>query len=62
MDDKAIDKHYGISGILNYILEGLESSGKESIIEGEIRIKEKVIAKIIEMETFNYQIICFNVI
>ena len=29
MDEKAIDKHYGISGILNSILEGLESSGKD---------------------------------
>ncbi len=29
MDDKAIDKHYGISGILNSILDGLESSGKD---------------------------------
>ena len=29
MDDKAINKHYGISGILNSILEGLESSGKD---------------------------------
>ncbi len=28
MDDKAINKHYGISGILNSILDGLESSGK----------------------------------
>ena len=28
MDDKAISKHYGISGILNSILNGLESSGK----------------------------------
>jgi len=29
MDDKEINKHYGISGILNSILEGLESSGKD---------------------------------
>ncbi len=29
MDDKAINKHYGISGILNSILDGLESSGKD---------------------------------
>ena len=29
MDDKEISKHYGISGILNSILEGLESSGKD---------------------------------
>ena len=28
MNDKAINKHYGISGILNSILDGLESSGK----------------------------------
>ena len=28
MDDKAINKHYGISGILNSILDALESSGK----------------------------------
>jgi ubiquinone/menaquinone biosynthesis C-methylase UbiE len=28
MDDKEIDKHYGISGILSSILDGLESSGK----------------------------------
>ncbi len=28
MDDQAINKHYGISGILNSILDGLESSGK----------------------------------
>ena len=29
MDDKAISKHYGISGILDSILRGLESSGKD---------------------------------
>jgi ubiquinone/menaquinone biosynthesis C-methylase UbiE len=29
MDDNAINKHYGISGILNSILDGLESSGKD---------------------------------
>jgi hypothetical protein len=29
MDDKAINEHYGISGILNSILNGLESSGKD---------------------------------
>lgn len=29
MDDKAISEHYGISGILDSILKGLESSGKE---------------------------------
>lgn len=29
MDDDAINKHYGISGILNSILEGLDSSGKD---------------------------------
>ncbi|MDH5463915.1 MAG: hypothetical protein OEW49_06360 [Nitrosopumilus sp.] len=29
MDDKAISKHYGISGILNSIIRGLESSGKD---------------------------------
>ena len=29
MDDQAINKHYGISGILNSILDGLESSGKD---------------------------------
>jgi ubiquinone/menaquinone biosynthesis C-methylase UbiE len=29
MDDKAISKHYGISGILDSILSGLESSGKK---------------------------------
>jgi ubiquinone/menaquinone biosynthesis C-methylase UbiE len=29
MDDSAISKHYGISGILNSILEALEISGKE---------------------------------
>ena len=29
MDDKAINKHYGISGILNSILDALESSGKD---------------------------------
>jgi ubiquinone/menaquinone biosynthesis C-methylase UbiE len=29
MDDKEINKHYGISGILNSILDGLESSGKD---------------------------------
>jgi len=29
MDDKAINEHYGISGILNSILDGLESSGKD---------------------------------
>jgi ubiquinone/menaquinone biosynthesis C-methylase UbiE len=29
MDDSAINKHYGISGILNSILEALEISGKE---------------------------------
>ena len=28
MDDQAINEHYGISGILNSILNGLESSGK----------------------------------
>jgi len=28
MDEKAVDKHYGISGILSSILDGLESSGK----------------------------------
>ncbi len=28
MDDEAISKHYGISGILDSILEGLKSSGK----------------------------------
>ena len=28
MDDEAISKHYGISGILDSILKGLESSGK----------------------------------
>jgi ubiquinone/menaquinone biosynthesis C-methylase UbiE len=28
MDDKAINEHYGISGILNSILDTLESSGK----------------------------------
>lgn len=28
MDDKVISKHYGISGILDSILRGLESSGK----------------------------------
>ncbi len=27
MDDNAINKHYGISGILNSILDGLEFSG-----------------------------------
>ena len=30
MDDKAINKHYGISGILNSILDGLESSGEDT--------------------------------
>ena len=30
MDDNAINKHYGISGILNSILDGLESSGKDT--------------------------------
>ena len=30
MDDKAINKHYGISGILNSILDGLESTGKDT--------------------------------
>ncbi|MFB5648769.1 MAG: SAM-dependent methyltransferase, partial [Candidatus Nitrosomaritimum aestuariumsis] len=29
MDDDAISNHYGISGILNSILEGLKSSGKD---------------------------------
>ena len=29
MDDKAINEHYGVSGILNSILDGLESSGKD---------------------------------
>ncbi len=29
MDDEAINKHYGISGILNSILVALESSGKD---------------------------------
>ena len=29
MDDRAINKHYGISGILDSILKGLESSGKK---------------------------------
>ena len=29
MDDKAISEHYGIGGILDSILKGLESSGKE---------------------------------
>jgi len=29
MDDKAINKHYGISGILDSITRGLESSGKD---------------------------------
>jgi ubiquinone/menaquinone biosynthesis C-methylase UbiE len=29
MDDKAIDKHYGISGIMDSIIRGLESSGKD---------------------------------
>lgn len=29
MDEKAVDKHYGISGILDSILDGLESSGKD---------------------------------
>ena len=29
MDDKAINEHYGISGILNSILDALESSGKD---------------------------------
>ena len=29
MDDKAISEHYGISGILDSILKGLESSGKK---------------------------------
>ncbi len=29
MDDKAIGKHYGIRGILNSIIRGLESSGKD---------------------------------
>jgi ubiquinone/menaquinone biosynthesis C-methylase UbiE len=28
MDDQAINEHYGISGILNSILDGLEASGK----------------------------------
>ena len=28
MDDKAINEHYGISGILNSIMDGLKSSGK----------------------------------
>jgi len=30
MDDKAISEHYGISGILNSILDALESSGKDT--------------------------------
>jgi ubiquinone/menaquinone biosynthesis C-methylase UbiE len=30
MDDNAINKHYGISGIFNSILDGLESSGKDT--------------------------------
>ena len=29
MDDKAINRHYGISGILDSIMRGLESSGKD---------------------------------
>ena len=29
MDDKAINKHYGISGIMDSIVRGLESSGKD---------------------------------
>jgi len=29
MDEKAINKHYGVSGILNSIIHGLESSGKD---------------------------------
>ena len=29
MDDSAVNKHYGITGILNSILDGLESSGKK---------------------------------
>jgi len=28
MEDNSIDKHYGISGILNSILGGIASSGK----------------------------------
>ena len=29
MDDKSINKHYGISGIMDSIMSGLESSGKD---------------------------------
>ena len=38
MDDEAISKHYGISGILDSILKGLESSGKnlQSLVPNDL--------------------------
>jgi len=38
MDDKAVSNHYGISGILDSVLKGLESSGKnlQSLIPNDL--------------------------
>ena len=38
MDEQAINRHYGISGILDSILKGLEGSGKnlESLVPEDL--------------------------